>query len=138
MKAIMMYEAMFGNTEKIARAIAQVLERSAEVEVVEVTEPPSMPEVDVDLIVAGGPTHAFWDEPVRVTDWPCGLDDATSPSANGLRVTGMMSVLRELGSRVPLAACRALGVRQHRDRSVEEDGPAPVGRFGGASAGTCG
>jgi menaquinone-dependent protoporphyrinogen IX oxidase len=59
MKAIVVYEAMFGNTEKIARALAWGLERSAEVEVVEVTERPSMSEVDVDLVVVGGPTHVF-------------------------------------------------------------------------------
>ena len=35
------------------------LERSAEVEVVKVSEAPPKLEVDVDLIVAGGPTHAF-------------------------------------------------------------------------------
>ena len=59
MKALVVYESMFGNTEQIARAVARGLERSAEVEVVEVSKAPRNPDADVDLIVAGGPTHAF-------------------------------------------------------------------------------
>jgi hypothetical protein len=54
-----MSESMFGNTEQIARAIARGLEKSAQVEVVEVSEAPPNPDADVDLVVAGGPTHAF-------------------------------------------------------------------------------
>ena len=59
MKALVVYESMFGNTEQIARAVARGLGKSVEVEVVEVSKAPRDLEVDVDLIVAGGPTHAF-------------------------------------------------------------------------------
>ena len=59
MKALVVYESMFGNTKQVARAIARGLEKSAEVELVEVSDAPPNPDVDVDLIVAGGPTHAF-------------------------------------------------------------------------------
>ena len=59
MKALVVYESMFGNTEQIARAVARGLEKSAEVEVVEVSDAPRDPDAEVDLIVAGGPTHAF-------------------------------------------------------------------------------
>jgi flavodoxin len=51
------YESMFGNTEKIARSIAGALWDSFDVTVAEVS---SMPRAQgMDLIVIGGPTHAF-------------------------------------------------------------------------------
>ena len=58
MKALVVFESLWGNTEQVARAIAAGLEESAEVEVVDVREAPASPG-DVDLVVAGGPTHAF-------------------------------------------------------------------------------
>jgi Flavodoxin len=58
MRAVIVYESMFGNTETVARAIGQGLEPFADVRVVEVGEVPA--ELDgVDLLVVGGPTHAF-------------------------------------------------------------------------------
>lgn len=59
MRAIVIYESMFGNTETIARAIAEGLGRSFDVDVVNVDDAPKAPGVDVDLVVVGGPTHAF-------------------------------------------------------------------------------
>ncbi|GAA2096690.1 flavodoxin family protein [Microlunatus panaciterrae] len=59
MKALVVYESMFGNTEQVARAIADGLRESVETESVEVSEAPKVPGPDVGLIVAGGPTHAF-------------------------------------------------------------------------------
>lgn len=59
MKALVVYESMFGNTEQIARAVAAGLEESVDVQVAEVTDAPTEPDPDVALIVAGGPTHAF-------------------------------------------------------------------------------
>lgn len=58
MKALVIYESMWGNTEEVARAVAAGLAESAEVEVREVGEAPALPD-DVQLVVAGGPTHAF-------------------------------------------------------------------------------
>jgi hypothetical protein len=59
MKALVVYESMFGNTELVARAIAAGLRETAQVDLVEVTQAPLAPGDDVDLVVAGGPTHAF-------------------------------------------------------------------------------
>jgi Flavodoxin len=59
LKALVVYESMFGNTEQIARAVAAGLEESVDVQVAEVTDAPTEPDPDVALIVAGGPTHAF-------------------------------------------------------------------------------
>jgi Flavodoxin len=59
MKALVVYESMFGNTEQIARAVAEGLGESVGVQVVEVADAAAEPDPDVALIVAGGPTHAF-------------------------------------------------------------------------------
>jgi predicted phosphoribosyltransferase len=59
MKALVVYESMFGNTEQIARAVAAGLGESFDVQLVEVSDAPGEPDPDVALIVAGGPTHAF-------------------------------------------------------------------------------
>ncbi|MDX6302551.1 MAG: hypothetical protein QOF53_3765 [Nocardioidaceae bacterium] len=59
MKALMVYESMFGNTEKVARAVAAGLAESLEVEVHEVSTAPEQVIGLVDLIVVGAPTHAF-------------------------------------------------------------------------------
>jgi flavodoxin-like protein len=57
MKALIVYESMFGNTESIARAIADGLGDVLEVTVGEARTMPSAAEYD--LVVVGGPTHAF-------------------------------------------------------------------------------
>jgi len=59
MKALVIYESMFGNTEKVAMAIAVGLGEFVDVEVHDVREAPAEPDVDVGLTVVGGPTHAF-------------------------------------------------------------------------------
>lgn len=59
MRALVVYESMFGNTETIARAVAEGLSSGVEVDVLEVGEAPSVIAEDVDVLVVGGPTHAF-------------------------------------------------------------------------------
>src|SRR3954463_12894823 len=59
MNALMVYESMFGNTEKVARAVADGLADGMEVEVHEVSTAPAQITDLFDLIVVGGPTHAF-------------------------------------------------------------------------------
>ena len=59
MKALVVYESLFGNTEQVAQAISNGLSEHADVELVEVTKAPPEITEPVDLIVVGGPTHAF-------------------------------------------------------------------------------
>jgi hypothetical protein len=59
MQAMVVYESYFGNTEQVARAIGDGLRKSFDrVDVVEVGSAPARVD-DVDLVVVGGPTHAF-------------------------------------------------------------------------------
>ncbi|MEW5740511.1 MAG: flavodoxin domain-containing protein [Myxococcota bacterium] len=58
-RALVVYESMYGNTQRIAQAIADGLSTHLEVGVTEVgTAPQTLPPV-VELLVIGGPTHAF-------------------------------------------------------------------------------
>ncbi|MEP7088506.1 MAG: hypothetical protein ABI776_00255 [Nocardioidaceae bacterium] len=59
MKALVVYESMFGNTEAVARAVASGLGEHLAVHLCEVSKAPTPITELVDLIVVGGPTHAF-------------------------------------------------------------------------------
>ena len=57
MKALVVYESMFGNTEQVARAISEGLAEKFDVTLADVTTMPHA--LGADLLVIGGPTHAF-------------------------------------------------------------------------------
>jgi hypothetical protein len=59
MKALVIYESMFGNTRAIAEAVGQGLALRVPTELVEVGEAAEEVPEDVTLVVLGGPTHAF-------------------------------------------------------------------------------
>ena len=58
MRALVVYESLFGNTARIAEAIARELREIAEVELAEVGSG-ARDLGEVDLLIVGGPTHAF-------------------------------------------------------------------------------
>ncbi|MHC1557793.1 flavodoxin family protein [Actinomycetospora sp. C-140] len=58
-RALVVFESMYGNTEAVARAIADGLATRVTVDTVEVGEAPAAPPGDCALLVVGGPTHAF-------------------------------------------------------------------------------
>lgn len=58
MRALVVYESMFGNTEAVARAIADGIATRLPVDLMEVGEAPGVLPGDVALLVVGGPTHA--------------------------------------------------------------------------------
>lgn len=57
--AVVVYESMFGNTRAIAEAVADGLASHLTTDVVEVGAAPAAIPAEVDLLVVGGPTHAF-------------------------------------------------------------------------------
>lgn len=59
MRSLVVYESLWGNTEQAAHAIAAGLGDAMTVDVVEVGAAPTAPTDGVDLLVVGGPTHAF-------------------------------------------------------------------------------
>lgn len=58
MRAVVVYESMFGNTHVVAERIAEGIGEHCEVEVLPVGEAITQILADVDLLVVGGPTHA--------------------------------------------------------------------------------
>ena len=60
MRALLVYESMFGSTSEVARAVAAGLaDEGVEVEVDEVRSAPAGADAEFDLLVVGAPTHAF-------------------------------------------------------------------------------
>lgn len=59
MRALIVYESMFGNTRDIALAVAQGLSDHAVVTTVEAAHAPVDLWGSFDFVVLGGPTHAF-------------------------------------------------------------------------------
>jgi hypothetical protein len=57
--ALVVFESMFGNTQVIAKAIADGLSSQTSVDLVEVGVAPTVLGDDVELLVVGAPTHAF-------------------------------------------------------------------------------
>jgi hypothetical protein len=59
MRALVVYETLWGNTEQVARAVAAELESTMTVEVVDSDSAPVFSVDGFDLLVVGAPTHAF-------------------------------------------------------------------------------
>jgi len=59
LNALVVFESMFGNTGLIAEAVADGLARRLDVKRCEVGKAPESISDQVDLVVVGGPTHAF-------------------------------------------------------------------------------
>ncbi|MEP7765100.1 flavodoxin/nitric oxide synthase [Sanguibacter sp. 25GB23B1] len=57
MRALVVFESMFGNTQEVARAVADGLSTRLDVELAEVGGAVWRP--GTELLVVGGPTHAF-------------------------------------------------------------------------------
>ena len=58
MKALIVYDSIYGNTEKIARAIAETITPSDEVKVLRAGEANPSELASIDLLIVGSPTHA--------------------------------------------------------------------------------
>lgn len=78
MRALVVYESMFGNTQAIARAIGEGIETSMPAGVVEVGAANDRVPDDVALLVVGGPTHAF------SMSWGSTRRDAAQHSSHGV------------------------------------------------------
>jgi len=60
LRALVVFESMFGNTEQVAAAVAHGLQlEGIDTGLLEVHAAPATLSPDVDLLVVGGPTHGF-------------------------------------------------------------------------------
>ena len=58
MKALVVYDSVYGNTEKIARAIGEALASSGEVKIVRAGEANAAALASIDLLIVGAPTQS--------------------------------------------------------------------------------
>ncbi|MFC1921541.1 flavodoxin family protein [Chloroflexota bacterium] len=65
MKVLIVYDSVYGNTEKIARTIAEAFSQSDEVKVLRAVETNPQELESVDLLIVGSPTQAG--RPVQTT-----------------------------------------------------------------------
>jgi hypothetical protein len=94
MRALVVYESMFGNTRTVALAIAAGIAATMPVETLEIQAAPKVLPPDVGLLIVGGPTHAH------------GMTSATS-RANAARRTDGALVSSGPGLREYLGSMRA-------------------------------
>jgi hypothetical protein len=59
MQALVVYESMFGNTRQLAAAVADGMADGADVIIWDVADAPAEIPDGVEMVVVGGPTHAF-------------------------------------------------------------------------------
>jgi flavodoxin len=66
MDILIVYETQYGNTEHLARIMAEALEPTHSVRVVRARDAENVTNVDVDLLLVGAPTHVHgWQLPGR-------------------------------------------------------------------------
>ena len=63
MNILVVYDSQFGNTEQVARAVAELLRRQARVMLVTVDHAPRTMPRSLDLLVVGGPTQGHGASP---------------------------------------------------------------------------
>jgi flavodoxin len=59
MKALIVYFSKFGNTRRVAEAVAETLKQAGDTRTVSIDKLAASDFKEVDLVVAGSPTHAF-------------------------------------------------------------------------------
>ena len=111
MRALVIYESMFGNTEAVADAVADGLAERFDVDFYEVSQAPASDIGPVDLVVVGGPTHAF--SLSRPATRASALDQGATHGSKELGLRDWLGHLRR-GSHCELVA--AFDTRIHKAR----------------------
>jgi flavodoxin I len=82
MRALVIYDSVYGNTEKVARAIADAVTRLVEVKVLRAGEANPAELASIDLLIVGSPVHGGRPTP-SVQDF---LNKVDQPSLKGIKV----------------------------------------------------
>jgi flavodoxin I len=98
MKALIVYDSVYGNTEKIARAIAEAIAPSGEVKVVQAGEASPSELESIDLLIVGSPTHGGRPTPA-IQDL---INKMPQPSLQGINVAAF-------DTRIPTKLVRVFG-----------------------------
>jgi hypothetical protein len=128
MKALVVYESMFGNTEKVAQAIVAGISESMDVDAAAAASAPSTVPPDVSLLVIGGPTHAF-SMSRRST-----REDAIKQGATASACVGLREWLAELPARAGTATVTTFDTRvngaRHMPGSAAKSAARSAGQHG--------
>lgn len=107
MRALVVYESMFGNTRDVAEAIARGLASHGDVDLSEVGNAPQRVDAEVDLLVVGGPTHAFGMSRAR-TRRDAGRQKGSAVFSAGI---GIREWLEQIGSARPGVSAAAFDTK---------------------------
>ena len=126
MRAVIVYESMYGNTHQVAEAIGAGLEPACEVSIVPVSQATQESLAGADLVVVGGPTHVH------------GMSRATSRKS-AVEAAGKPGSGLELDPDAPGPGLRewlaSLGRYQAKAAAFDTRMPGPAGLTGQASKG---
>lgn len=105
MKALVVFESMFGNTQRVAEAIGSGLRGDFDVEVVEAGSARS-DVAGMDLIVVGGPTHAWgMSRPMtRTSARDRATQAGTRPVSGGIGIRDWLAALATSSGKTVAAA----------------------------------
>lgn len=82
MEVLVVYDSVFGNTERVAHAVGEALDRSGDVKVLRVSEVSPEQVTRYDILIVGSPTRVF--QPTGVTKKL--LKNIPAGSLKGVRV----------------------------------------------------
>ncbi len=105
MKSLVVYESQFGNTALVAEAIGAGLSEWGEAGIVGVDDAPGELPAGLDLLVIGGPTHAF--SMSRAASRTSAIADGAAGTSTGVR-----EWLDRLPFPVPVARIATFSTRQ--------------------------
>jgi menaquinone-dependent protoporphyrinogen IX oxidase len=110
MRAIVVYESMYGNTHQVADAIGAGLGTAFDVSVVPVSQTGPDVLAGADLAVVGGPTHAHGI--TRAATRKAAVEAASKP------VSGLKIEPTAIGPGCASGSARSTGTRSRRRRST--------------------
>jgi len=112
MRGIVVYESWFGNTERVARAVAAGLSARIQTELFPVDQAPVDISGRYDLVVVGGPTHVF------SMSRPNTREDAIRQGATGEHATGIREWLDRLPEQPYTGVAAAFDTRAGKVRHL--------------------
>jgi len=102
MRSLIVYESMYGNTRQVAEAIADGCRQSGEVSVVRAANCDPATLAGLDLLVIGGPTHAWSMSRPKTRD---AAITSAAPGAPMVEAKPGEAGVRELLKRLPRLQC---------------------------------
>ena len=132
MKILVVYDSVFGNTEKVAQRMGQALSSQAVVQTLKVGNVKADHLAGIDALIVGSPTRAFNPTPA-ITKWLKGL---ARDSLKGVKVAGFDTRfnVKEVDSKILTGMVKVLGyaAKPIGDRLTKKGGDlhmAPEGFF---------